>query len=78
MLATGGSTVAAIDQLKKYGARDIIVICIVTCPEGLALVEKEHPEVPVYTAAIDKYLNENKYIVPGLGDAGDRLFGTSH
>jgi uracil phosphoribosyltransferase len=78
MLATGGSTVAAIDQLKEFGAKDIIVICIVTCPEGLALVEKEHPEVPVYTAAIDKYLNENKYIVPGLGDAGDRLFGTSH
>ena len=78
MLATGGSTVAAIDQLKDYGAKDIIVICIVTCPEGLALVEEKHPEVPVYTAAIDKYLNENKYIVPGLGDAGDRLFGTSH
>ena len=78
MLATGGSTVAAIDQLKEFGARDIIVICIVTCPEGLALVEEKHPDVPVYTAAIDKYLNENKYIVPGLGDAGDRLFGTSH
>ena len=78
MLATGGSTVAAIDQLKDYGAKDIIVICIVTCPEGLALVEEKHPDVPVYTAAIDKYLNENKYIVPGLGDAGDRLFGTSH
>jgi len=78
MLATGGSTVAAIDQLKDYGAKDIIVICIVTCPEGLALVEEKHPDVPVYTAAIDKYLNEHKYIVPGLGDAGDRLFGTSH
>ncbi len=78
MLATGGSTVAAIDQLKAFGAKDIMVICIVTCPEGLALVEKEHPEVPIYTAAIDDHLNENKYIVPGLGDAGDRLFGTSH
>lgn len=78
MLATGGSTVAAIERLKDYGAKDIIVICIVTCPEGLALVEEKHPDVPVYTAAIDKYLNENKYIVPGLGDAGDRLFGTSH
>ncbi len=78
MLATGGSTVAAIDQLKAFGAEDIIVICIVTCPEGLALVDEKHPDVPVYTAAIDKYLNENKYIVPGLGDAGDRLFGTSH
>jgi uracil phosphoribosyltransferase len=78
MLATGGSTVAAIDQLKEFGAKDIIVICIVTCPEGLALVAEKHPEVPVYTAAIDKCLNENKYIVPGLGDAGDRLFGTAH
>jgi uracil phosphoribosyltransferase len=78
MLATGGSTVAAIDRLKEFGAKDIIVICIVTCPEGLALVGEKHPEVPVYTAAIDSYLNENKYIVPGLGDAGDRLFGTSH
>lgn len=78
MLATGGSTIAAIDRLKDYGAKDVIVICIVTCPEGLALVEEKHPDVPVYTAAIDKFLNENKYIVPGLGDAGDRLFGTSH
>ena len=78
MLATGGSTVAAIDQLKAFGAKDIIVICIVTCPEGLQLVGEKHPEVPVYTAAIDRKLNENKYIVPGLGDAGDRLFGTSH
>ncbi len=78
MLATGGSTVAAIDQLKAYGAKDIVVICIVTCPEGLQLVGEKHPEVPVYTAAIDRKLNENKYIVPGLGDAGDRLFGTSH
>ena len=78
MLATGGSTVAAIDQLKEYGATDIIVICIVTCPEGLAHVEEKHPDVPVYTAAIDEKLNENSYIVPGLGDAGDRLFGTAH
>jgi uracil phosphoribosyltransferase len=78
MLATGGSTIAAIDRLREFGAREIIVICIVTCPEGLALVEEKHPDVPVYTAAIDNYLNENKYIVPGLGDAGDRLFGTSH
>ena len=78
MLATGGSTVAAIDQLKAFGARDIVVICIVTCPEGLATVADKHDDVPVYTAAIDRKLNENKYIVPGLGDAGDRLFGTSH
>jgi len=78
MLATGGSTNAAIALLKEAGADRIIVICIVTCEEGLAVVEKEHPEVPIYTAAVDDYLNENKYIVPGLGDAGDRLFGTSH
>ena len=78
MLATGGSTVAAIDRLKAFGASDIVVICIVTCPEGLSLVAEKHPDVPVYTAAIDRKLNENKYIVPGLGDAGDRLFGTSH
>jgi uracil phosphoribosyltransferase len=78
MLATGGSTVAAIDKLKEKGAENIIVIVIVTCPEGIALVEEEHPDVPIYAAAIDDRLNEKKYIVPGLGDAGDRLFGTSH
>jgi len=78
MLATGGSTVAAIDLLKENGAGNIVVVCIVTCPEGIQLVEKHHPDVPIYAAAIDDYLNENKYIVPGLGDAGDRLFGTSH
>lgn len=78
MLATGGSTVATIDLLKKKGAGTIVVVCIVTCPEGLKLVAEKHPDVPVYTAAIDDHLNENKYIVPGLGDAGDRLFGTSH
>ena len=78
MLATGGSTVAAIDLLKQNGATDIVVVCIVTCPEGIELVEKAHPDVRIYAAAIDDYLNENKYIVPGLGDAGDRLYGTSH
>ncbi len=78
MLATGGSTVAAIDLLKKSGAGNIVVVCIVTCPEGVELVEEHHPDVKIYAAAIDDYLNENKYIVPGLGDAGDRLFGTSH
>ena len=78
MLATGGSTVAAIDVLKAAGAGKIVVVCIVTCPEGLALVESEHPDVPVYAAAIDDRLDDRKYIVPGLGDAGDRLFGTSH
>ena len=77
MLATGGSTVAALDLLKQSGAENIVVICIVTCPEGLKLVEETHPDVAVYTAAIDERLNEKKYIVPGLGDAGDRLFGTT-
>jgi uracil phosphoribosyltransferase len=78
MLATGGSTVAAIDRLKEGGARHIVVVCIVTCPEGLARVEAAHPDVTVYAAAIDDRLDANKYIVPGLGDAGDRLYGTSH
>ena len=78
MLATGGSTIAAIDLLKDSGAGQIVVICIVTCQEGLALVEAAHPDVRVYTASIDDQLDQNKYIVPGLGDAGDRLFGTSH
>lgn len=78
MLATGGSTAAAIDLLKENGAENIVVVCIVTCPEGLDLVEKAHPDVLIYAAAIDEKLNDKKYIVPGLGDAGDRLFGTSH
>lgn len=78
MLATGGSTVAAIDLLKERGADNIVVICIVTCPEGIELVEAAHPDVKIYAAAIDERLDDRKYIVPGLGDAGDRLFGTSH
>ena len=78
MLATGGTTLAAIDVLKAAGAGQIVVVCIVTCPEGLSVVETEHPDVPIYAAAIDHHLDERKYIVPGLGDAGDRLFGTSH
>lgn len=78
MVATGGSTIAAIDLLKHEGATNIVVVCIVTCPEGLAAVHGAHPDVTVYTAAVDDHLNENKYIVPGLGDAGDRLYGTSH
>ena len=77
MLATGGSTVAAIDILKEKGAANIVVVCIVTCPEGLQRVETAHPDVHIYAASIDKELNERKYIVPGLGDAGDRLYGTS-
>jgi len=78
MLATGGSTVAALDLLKESGADNIVVVCIVTCPEGLKVVEEAHPDVHIYTAAIDDGLNEHSYIMPGLGDAGDRLFGTSH
>ena len=78
MIATGGSSAAAICKLKQNGAESIVVVCIVTCPEGIELVESAHPDVPIYAAAIDEKLNEKKYIVPGLGDAGDRLFGTSH
>lgn len=77
MLATGGSTVAAIDALKAAGASEIVVVCIVTCPEGLDAVGSAHPDVKVYAASIDSHLNEQKFIVPGLGDAGDRLFGTT-
>jgi len=76
MLATGGSTAAAIEVLKECGAANIVVICIVTCPEGLEAVETAHPDVEIYTASIDECLDDHKYIVPGLGDAGDRLFGT--
>ena len=76
MLATGGSTAAAIDILKEKGARKVVVVCIVTCPEGLQRVEEAHPDVQIFAASIDSGLNDHKYIVPGLGDAGDRLFGT--
>lgn len=76
MLATGGSTVATIDLLKEKGAANIVVVCIVTCPEGVQRVENAHPDVQIYAASVDTGLNEKKYIVPGLGDAGDRLFGT--
>jgi len=78
MVATGGSTIAAIDILKENGADNIVVVCIVTCPEGVKAVEDAHPDVHIYAAAIDQRLNKRKYIVPGLGDAGDRLFGTLH
>lgn len=77
MLATGGSTAAAIDKLKKKGASNVVVVCIVTCPVGLKRVADAHPDVHIYAASIDDSLNEKKYIVPGLGDAGDRLYGTS-
>jgi uracil phosphoribosyltransferase len=76
MLATGGSASAAIDAVKKRGAKTIRLVCIVGAPEGVARMEREHPEVDIYLAALDSHLNENGYIVPGLGDAGDRLFGT--
>lgn len=76
MLATGGSAAAAIDLLKEKGAKVIKLVCIVGCPEGVELVQKEHPDVDIYLAALDEKLDENSYIVPGLGDAGDRIFGT--
>ena len=76
MLATGGSAVAAIDLVKAAGARTIRMICIVAAPEGIALVERHHPDVPVYTPVVDSRLDVHKYIVPGLGDFGDRLYGT--
>ena len=76
MLATGGSSNAAIDFIKKRGCKSITLMCLVGCPEGVAAVQAAHPDVNIYIAAIDERLNENKYIVPGLGDAGDRLFGT--
>ena len=76
MLATGGSSIAAIDFIKRRGSKSITLMCLVGCPEGIEAVQKAHPDVNIYIAAIDEKLNENKYIVPGLGDAGDRLFGT--
>ncbi len=76
MLATGGSAAAAIDLLKEKGAKNIKLVCIVGCPEGVELVQKQHPDVDIYLAALDEKLDENFYIVPGLGDAGDRIFGT--
>ena len=76
MLATGGSSIAAIDALKKRGCNSIKLMCLVGCPEGVKAVQDAHPDVDLYIAAIDEYLNEHKYIVPGLGDAGDRIFGT--
>lgn len=76
MLATGNSAVAAVDRLKDTRPRSIKFVCLLTCPEGLANFHAHHPDVPVYTAAIDSHLDAHGYIVPGLGDAGDRLFGT--
>lgn len=76
MLATGGSAIAAIDFIKQRGCKSITMMCLVGCPEGVKALQEAHPDVDLYIAAIDDHLNENKYIVPGLGDAGDRLFGT--
>ena len=76
MLATGGSAVAAIDFLKKHGCKQIIMMNIIGCPEGIKMVQEHHPDVEMYLAACDERLNEHAYIVPGLGDAGDRIFGT--
>ena len=76
MLATGGSAVAALDLIRKVGGRDVRMICIVAAPEGIALVEQHHPDVHIYTPVIDQGLNTHKFIVPGLGDFGDRLYGT--
>ena len=76
MLATGGSSVAAIQMLKDSGVKDIRLMCLVAAPEGVDTVNKAHPDVKIYTAAVDECLNEHGYIVPGLGDAGDRIFGT--
>ena len=76
MLATGGSMVATIDLLKKKGCRNITALVLVAAPEGVKLVNDKHPDVKIYTAALDSHLNENGYIIPGLGDAGDKIFGT--
>lgn len=76
MLATGGSANAAIDMIKQRGAKNIKLVCLVAAPEGVEAVERHHPDVDIYLAALDSHLNENGYIIPGLGDAGDRIFGT--
>jgi len=76
MLATGGSASAALSLIKEKGAQSIILMCLVAAPEGIEVINKEHPDVPVYVAAVDEKLNDHGYIVPGLGDAGDRIFGT--
>ena len=76
MLATGGSAVAAIDFIKARGGKKIIFLCLIAAPEGIEVLQNAHPDVDIFVAAKDSHLNENKYIVPGLGDAGDRLYGT--
>ena len=76
MLATGGSASAALEVLRQMGASRVRIVCIVAAPEGVAVVEREHPDVSIYTPVVDSHLNAQKYIVPGLGDFGDRLYGT--
>ena len=76
MLATGGSAIAAINEIKRHGCRNIKLVCLIAAPEGIEAVRKEHDDVDIYLACVDEYLNDHGYIVPGLGDAGDRLFGT--
>lgn len=76
MLATGHSAVAAVDRLREHDPKSIKFVCLLTCPEGIAAMADTHPDVPIYTAAIDRQLDEHGYILPGLGDAGDRIFGT--
>ena len=76
MLATGNSAVAAVDRIKAVSPRATKFVCLLTCPEGIAAMQAAHPDVPIYTAAIDRQLDEHGYILPGLGDAGDRIFGT--
>jgi uracil phosphoribosyltransferase len=76
MLATGGSAVATVDILKKWGAKRIKFVGVIAAPEGIETLTSAHPDVPIHIAAVDSHLNENGYIVPGLGDAGDRQFGT--
>ena len=76
MLATGNSAVAAISRIQETGPRSLKFVCLLTCPEGIRVFHTAHPDVPIYTASVDERLDERSYIVPGLGDAGDRLFGT--
>lgn len=76
MLATGNSAIAAVERLKELNPRSIKFVCLLTCPEGVEAMQKAHPDVPIYTAAVDRQLNDHGYILPGLGDAGDRMFGT--
>ena len=76
MLATGGSAIEAVEMLKKRGAKSMIFMCLLSAPEGIKAFNERHPDIPVYTACVDDHLNEHGYIVPGIGDAGDRIFGT--